>query len=518
MEGALSFSAEFVGALTEASCAPVATASTTTCLDVRPMRRGDTPLLHALRDENCSVDTVKAILDNTSSPSERHRLVNARCNEGFTPLMLAVSRGGGFGGEAAEKMVAVARFLLTNGATATLNAHAGKRRTAAEYAEIHGKRRLAEEIRCLQRQQQADSIPSSSPVVGNAGATATEPSSPRPSAVGSITGATNAQDIVVWTAGQKHSHCRLCGDRLSGCKFRTAKKEVSAALQTNRLLVEQFSQGGLMSSCSTLDRLSSPALHHVNQRKGFTRELTEALAMLKRLQRIVACDGNHPGPWHVIDLCCGKGFLATLAAVTFPDFTVTAVDIRPPTFLPHFEAAGISNVEYAQLDVLAPSFPIQIQQLVQSHGGRPAVVLGMHLCGLLSVQALELLGKVLGVRAVVLAPCCLPNSKFAGDTPSTVYEGTDQFAKFVKWCDFLEQRMKSIKPPPPVDVGPLAPPDPTATLSPNGQGNQSFEVSRGPPGDPTAMCGEPTLRCSREIEDGIISTRRTLLTAQWGVP
>ena len=35
-----------------------------------------------------------------------------------------------------------------------------------------------------------------------------------------------------------------------------------------------------------MDKLSLPALHAVNLRRGFTRELTEALAMLSHLERI----------------------------------------------------------------------------------------------------------------------------------------------------------------------------------------------------------------------------------------
>ena len=117
------------------------------------------------------------------------------------------------------------------------------------------------------------------------------------------------------------------------------------------------------------------------------------------------------GPWHVIDLCAGKGFLATLLAVLYPRMMVTAVDKFEPTFLPHYEAAGIDNVRYAQLDVLAPNFVQALRTVIRTDGaGRRTIVLGMHLCGLLSLRAAELIRSLPEVEAVVLAPCCLPGA------------------------------------------------------------------------------------------------------------
>ena len=42
----------------------------------------------------------------------------------------------------------------------------------------------------------------------------------------------------------------------------------------------------------------------------------------------------------------GKGFLATLVGVVFPAFTVTAIDIRDPCYLPHWGEAGVHNVRH----------------------------------------------------------------------------------------------------------------------------------------------------------------------------
>lgn len=200
--------------------------------------------------------------------------------------------------------------------------------------------------------------------------------------------------------------------------------------------------------------------------------------MLAALRRVLASH-RRLDPWHVVDLCCGKGFLAALVAVFFPSFTVTAVDRRSGSYLPHFEAAGITNVQYARLDVMAPGFPGELRRLVEGDGEkrRPVAVLGMHLCGLLSIRAVDLLREVPGLEALVLAPCCLPSARHAEDTPSAIYQGADEREKFCRWCDFLETRMRSNE---------------------KAQGVEGRQLP---------------VTCTREVVEAIISEKRTLLSA-----
>jgi len=208
--------------------------------------------------------------------------------------------------------------------------------------------------------------------------------------------------------------------------------------------------------------------------------------MLSQLRRIV----NKAGPdesFHIIDLCCGKGFLATLVAVMYPQFKVTAVDWLEAPFLPHFNEAGILNCDYAILNVLAPSFSTDVDSLIDEKGGRPAIVLGMHLCGLLSFRAIQLLEDLPRVHGLVLSPCCLPNATMAEGTPSSVYEGKKEVQKYDRWCDHLETRIF-----------------------------QATEERR----DRVAADQEVAIRqeCTsfsrrREVEAGIVSEKRTVLAA-----
>jgi hypothetical protein len=445
------------------------------------MKDGDNVLLHLLRQKcGCTVEDVRSVLLEAGEEEAQSHLVNSKCIDGFTPLMLAVGGGGGFGNKKSRDMTAVARFLLSKGAVTTLSAHSAKRRTAADYAELHKKPWLAKELRELEmehnsklqllQQQQQQSLQD----------TETQPHRPG--------------DVAIQMPGEKYFRCRLCGDRLGGCKFRRAHQDVESGAQTNPLIVHFFSDAGLGSSAAIRETLAKPSLHNFNARKRFTKELTEVLGMVSRLQRIVSASGRADESWHVIDLCCGKGFLATLTAICFPSFVVTAVDKLIDAYLPHYEAAGIDNVRYSQLDVMSPGFPDEMARLArdENHGdGRPVVIMGMHLCGLLSVRALELLRKVPGVRGVVIAPCCLPCQKLSEDTPPSIYEGTDNWEKFTRWCDFLEARMKQE-----AEEAWLERPD----SEPNHHTEDATEAS-------DSHC------FSRETDDGIMSEKRILLSA-----
>ena len=478
------------------------------------MKDGDNALLHLLRQKcGCTVEDVSHILDDAGDEDAQARLVNSKCVEGFTPLMLAVGGGGGFGNKKSKEMTAVTRFLLSRGAAASLGAHSNKRRTAADYADLHRKPWLARELRELElehnskvQQQQA---------LNGQGPTEENP-----------------EDIAIQMPGEKHFRCRICGDRLGGCKFRLARKDVESGKQTNPLIAQFFSDSGLGSSSAIQEALSKPALHSFNARKRFTKELTEVLGMLVRLQRIIATSTEPEQSWHVIDLCCGKGFLATLVAICFPSFVVTAVDRLLDNYLPHFEPAGIRNVRYAPLDVMSAGFPDEIHRLVKDkdHGdGRPVVIMGMHLCGLLSIRALELIRKVPGVRGVVLAPCCLPCQKLSEDTPASVYEGRDNLEKFLRWCDFLEARMKQeTQRAWEHTAAPATPPLEDNKIPLDGAGHSSQPCCRHqmPSSDPTRAADDDSppaetaadeccavARFSRETDDGIMSEKRILLTA-----
>jgi len=232
--------------------------------------------------------------------------------------------------------------------------------------------------------------------------------------------------------------CATCGRQHGASKFGSLRAKAtrgqlpsSMTPAQQHLITQFFTSRGVDES--KLATLSSPALHFVNsptRRHSFTRELTEALAMLEATRCILReldggiddeiCELDHEikreihrkaSPCHIVDLCCGTSFVSVILGVLFPTCLISAVDIIEPTRLPHFAAAGLSNVRYTQMDLLSPTFVGSLDELIQAAGGgRRTILLGMHLCGELStvtIRAFHALHQ--SVEALVLAPCCLPN-------------------------------------------------------------------------------------------------------------
>lgn len=427
---------------------------------------GSKALHNALSQPGCSPRDVEELLSAAIDDSERATMLRSRNRKDMTPLMVAAASGGGFGCESSTRMAGVCRVLLEHGAGVTVAAKGKTRLTAADYALRHGKRRLAAELRELEQAWLLANSHRTASIAPSGESAGTTNATPGPSTTASAVGPSVAK-----------RYCAICGDRLGQPKFKVAEAAVRRGELDNHLIRDFFGDGRTGTGSEEgergrkLEALCHPLLHHVNQRHGFTREFTEALAMVARLEAAVeAGKGDDDGlgePWHVVDLCCGKGFLAALVATTFPTFHVTAIDRLSSAFQPHFSETGIRNVGYAQLDLMAPEFLDELASVISKAGGRRTAILGMHLCGLLSLRAMDAMATLPEVCVLVLAPCCLPNKRAAEDTPSSVFEGEGKMEKYARWCDFLHARMRATK----------------------------------------------ILKCKQEVEGGILSERRTLLTA-----
>ena len=250
-----------------ASLAPHEPSSITAIMDPAisfDLNHGETTLHVLIRQQGTTAVDVANLLEDITDEDTRIALVNAKDFDGVTPLMVAAKSHGGY--PTGLEMVKVAHLLLATGATATVFAHSSTRRTAADYASEHGKPGLARALRELERDH------------------AEEEDADR--------------------------RCQLCGDRLAGCKFSSAQRDVARGAQKNPLIQRFFHNGGTGGDERVFRTLAMPLLHGVNNKAGFTREFTECLAMLESLQRIVQAasdgEGGEGEPWHVLDLCCGK--------------------------------------------------------------------------------------------------------------------------------------------------------------------------------------------------------------------
>jgi hypothetical protein len=462
-------------------------------------RVGGESALHVLiRSPTCCLADIEALVESVATESERHALCNAKSTNGTTPLMIAAMSGGRYPAPRAVEMTSIARYLLDRGgAGRTITASAGKRLRAADLAEQHGKVRLAAELRALEAAQ--------------LGAWRAEQEQLHEQASGTASLA-DCSFAAAPAAAPPVRRCTRCGVQLRECKFTAARRAVRSGEQTNPLLAAFFADERLGGSERVMSALSSPALHALNNKREFTREFTEAAAMLFALRRLVSSEAEvgaeAEGRWHVVDLCCGKAFLATLIAVAHPDWSVTAVDLNDEAYLPHFaDLPQLSNLRYLRADVLGAGFVGEVAKAVAREGGARTVVLGMHLCGLLSLRAIELAEALPEARGLSLAPCCLPGRRWC-PTASWCEPG-DHHAKYDRWCDFLEGKLG-------------------AAVRRRGDGGDG-----GPPGGSVdlmrcATCADdepvvaveedaelPPPSCRREVVDAIVSSKRTLLSGVW---
>jgi hypothetical protein len=164
------------------------------------------------------------------------------------------------------------------------------------------------------------------------------------------------------------------------------------------------------------------------------------------LQRNKAAAGADSGELrlHVIDLCCGKSLTGCLITLLHPEFIVHTVDKLTSAALPHYPAdlpdcEGGGNLKYLQRDLFDSNFVEAMGEVIEQIG-LPTVVLGMHLCGNLSIQAIEMLHCTPLVSDLVLCPCCLPNQNL--DTSSTTwYASSVQDDQYDAWVAHLGECM-----------------------------------------------------------------------------
>ncbi|CAE7315406.1 unnamed protein product [Symbiodinium sp. CCMP2592] len=145
------------------------------------------------------------------------------------------------------------------------------------------------------------------------------------------------------------------------------------------------------------------ALHRAANCHNFRQEVSESMAIVGSLRKWRQWDDE---ALHFVDLCCGSAMTATFLALSAPKSTVTAVDIRPPQHLPHFREAGIANVRYLCEDMTRPGF-LDVMEKALLDVALPAIVLGMHCCGALSVVATQIYNRFPQCVAILLCPCCL---------------------------------------------------------------------------------------------------------------
>jgi hypothetical protein len=204
--------------------------------------------------------------------------------------------------------------------------------------------------------------------------------------------------------------------------------------------------------------------YHGVENMRLRKEISESYAVLHAVQE--CCNGlgildsvatHHSDDIHfenvfLIDLCSGKGITTGLCRVLGPgedsNNFYMAIDKMLPHTVPHFLNAD-SNVEYRRRDVMADTMFDEIANVVRDQKvqyDRTCILVGMHLCGLLSERAIDLFDRTPGIMGLVLSPCCLPKRHEQQcinfiKGKSEDHEQNDELFNYFRWANYLKGRV-----------------------------------------------------------------------------
>lgn len=99
---------------------------------------------------------------------------------------------------------------------------------------------------------------------------------------------------------------------------------------------------------------------------------------------------------------------------------------------------------------LQRSWPVRqdsasLPRLASHLRGRTTAMVGLHLCGNLSVRAVELFEELESIRICILVPCCLPHLRDAPNSLKHLYrQSVADDLQYAKWVSYLEERLAAI--------------------------------------------------------------------------
>jgi hypothetical protein len=217
------------------------------------------------------------------------------------------------------------------------------------------------------------------------------------------------------------------------------------------------------------------------------KEISESMGVLSAVQKCCnelngsGCgdfrnddDSIHLENVFLIDLCSGRGLTIALGGALHDDDNdgdnngngrnssnnfFLAIDRMLPHTVPHFLVDG-ENRKYLSRDVMSESLFVELQEIVseQIELGRIPILVGMHLCGVLSERAVEFFDRTPTIRGIVLSPCCLPKkheqtkgiTKFRKGKVDYKFLGSNEESgelyNYFKWSHYLKETIKRITP------------------------------------------------------------------------
>jgi len=161
----------------------------------------------------------------------------------------------------------------------------------------------------------------------------------------------------------------------------------------------------------------------------FHKEITEAMAIRQELRKIVL-----PKPMHynVVDMCAGNCLTGILSVFTLPVKACISVDKKDRN------RQGFKDVkrwEYQKADIYKPFKFFQ---------GEPTILVACHACGELAERLINIYEERIGVRALILSPCCVaPGFSQKRNTELPVFLN-DKLSAYEAWSLNLVNKLKKL--------------------------------------------------------------------------
>jgi len=201
------------------------------------------------------------------------------------------------------------------------------------------------------------------------------------------------------------------------------------------------------------------ALNNIRLRK----EISESYGVLHGVQECcvrlgisssTASDNVNLENVFLIDLCSGKGITTALCGALDGEGSnnyFLAVDRLLPHTMPHFYS-NHKQIKYISRDIMTEEFFNELAEMIKHQSieqGRTCILVGMHLCGMLSMKAIEFFERMPEVKGLVLSPCCLPTKNEqskAGFVKLKPENGAEDIALFhyFNWANRLKERILEV--------------------------------------------------------------------------
>ena len=155
---------------------------------------------------------------------------------------------------------------------------------------------------------------------------------------------------------------------------------------------------------------------------------------------------------YLVDLCSGKSMTAALCAALFTkehNNQVLAVDKLPSQMVPHYFHEG--NITYLSRDIMTEIFYKELEEAIQrqtQNEGRTVILVGMHLCGILSERAIEFFKRIEDIQGIILSPCCFPKLRKRQDGKYEFISNNslDDDGKYMLWSKHLKTQIQHCMP------------------------------------------------------------------------